>query len=268
MLNHILLIVIIYLVINQMILAFSDGVDETSNKINNNKIDVPQTISKLNYSKVEEIIPFDLFGKPNKVELGKFIIWTFNLEKPWTQIIYNYDQEYPFRFFIKVKIPSLNEYQTWKHIVPNLDFDSKTGELIIPSKDEAGALAITNLIISNFKGQLSIENILEKNLIPISITKAQQYEMVKNKLREQIIESLQNKLTESKTDYEEDLADNTNTNTTKTKYNQTQNQTQDDNENKSDYEEDLVNNKNKITTKESFEHTDPDAYEGTEYTYL
>ena len=66
MLNHILLIVIIYLVINQMILAFSDGVDETSNKINNNKIDVPPTISKLNYSKVEEIIPFDkilvLFG--------------------------------------------------------------------------------------------------------------------------------------------------------------------------------------------------------------
>jgi hypothetical protein len=262
-----------------MILAFSDGVEDTSNKINNNKIDVPQSNSKLNYSKVEEIIPFDLFGKPNKVELGKFIIWTFILEKPWTQIIYNYDQEYPFRFFIKVKIPSLNDYQTWKHIIPNLDFDSKTGELIIPSKDEAGALAITNLIISNFQGQLSIENILEKNLIPISITKAQQYEMVKNKLREQIIESLQNKLIESKTDYEQDLADNTTTTTTKynqkpnQKLNQKPNQKQDqdldddDDENKTDYEEDLVNN-NKITTKESFEHTDPDAYEGTEYTYL
>ena len=250
MLNHILVIVILYLVINQMILAFSDDKQE----INNNKIEVPVSISKPNYSKVEELIPINLYGKPYKVELGKFIIWTFVIEKPWTQIIYNYDQEFPFRFFIKVKIPSLNDYQTWKQIIPNLDFDSKTGELIIPSKDEAGALAIANLIISNFQGQLSIENILEKNLIPISITKAQQYEMVRNKLREQIIESIQNKLTESKTDYEQDLANNKNEN----KY---ENEDQDEDQNEYAYE-------TKIKSKESFEIIEPDAYEGIEYNYI
>ena len=64
--------------------------------------------------------------------------------------------------------------------------------------------------------------------------KAQQYEMVKNKLREQIIESLQGKTTDSKTDYEQDLA----------------------------------NNENKSITTQNFENSDPDAYEGIEYNYL
>lgn len=240
MLNHILLIIILYLIINQMILAFSD--DKVKNLENNvlednilqDKKEIYNYINKPNYSNVEELVPLDLFGKPYQVIPNKYIIWTFIIEKPWTQIVYYYGQQFPFKFFIKIKIPSLNDYQSWKHIIPNLDFDSKTGEIIISSKDEAGALAITNLIIANFQGQLSIENILEKNLIPISITKAQQYEMVRNKLREQIIESLQGKTPDSRTDYEQDLA----------------------------------NNENKSTMKQNFENIDPDAYEGIEYTYL
>jgi hypothetical protein len=102
------------------------------------------------------------------------------------------------------------------------------------STDEASALAIANLIISNFGGQLSFENILEKNLIPISITKAQQYEMVRNKLREQIIEVLQGKSTDSGSDYEQDLA----------------------------------HKSHSIATKESFTDTEPSAYEGGEFSYL
>lgn len=231
MLNHLLLIVILYLVINQMILSFSD---DKRIEISNNKKEILKESSKPNYSQVEKVIPHNLFGKPFQVEPGKFIIWSFVQPKPWTQIIYNYGQEFPLRFFIKIKIPSLNDYQIWKQIIPNMDFDSKTGEIIIPSKDESGALAITNLIVSNFQGQLSIENILEKNLIPISITKAQQFVMVRNKLKEQIIESIQGKTMEQKSDFEQDLA------------------------------------KNEIKTnlKESFESVDPGAYEGGEYTYL
>ena len=231
MLNHLLLIVILYLVINQMILSFSD---DKRIEISNNKKEILKESSKPNYSQVEKVIPLNLFGKPFQVEPGKFIIWSFVQPKPWTQIIYNYGQEFPLRFFIKIKIPSLNDYQIWKQIIPNMDFDSKTGEIIIPSKDESGALAITNLIVSNFQGQLSIENILEKNLIPISITKAQQFVMVRNKLKEQIIESIQGKTMEQKSDFEQDLAKN-----------------------------DI-----KTNLKESFESVDPGAYEGGEYTYL
>lgn len=231
MLNHLLLIVILYLIITQMILSFSS--DEKI-EISSTKKELSKVHNKPNYSQVEKVIPLDLFGKPYQVEPNKFIIWTFLQQKPWTQIIYNYGQEFPFRFFIKIKIPSLNDYQMWKQIIPNMDFDSKTGEIIIPSKDEAGALAITNLIVSNFQGQLSIENILEKNLIPISITKAQQYEMVRNKLKEQIIESIQGK----------------------------------NEEHKSDFELDLAKNENKTELKESFDSMDPGAYEGGEFTYL
>jgi hypothetical protein len=223
-----------------MILAFSDDKVKNlednvlKNNILQDKKEIHSYINKPDYSNVEELVPLDLFGKPYQVIPNKCIIWTFIIEKPWTQIVYYYGQQFPFKFFIKIKIPSLNDYQNWKHIIPNLDFDSKTGEIIISSKDEAGALAITNLIIANFQGQLNIENILEKNLIPISITKAQQYEMVRNKLREQIIESLQGKTSDSRTDYEQDLA----------------------------------NNENKSTMKQNFENIDPDAYEGIEYTYL
>lgn len=231
MLNHLLLIVILYLIITQMILSFSS--DEKI-EISSTKKELLKVHNKPNYSQVEKVIPLDLFGKPYKVEPNKFIIWTFLQQKPWTQIIYNYGQEFPFRFFIKIKIPSLNDYQMWKQIIPNMDFDSKTGEIIIPSKDEAGALAITNLIVSNFQGQLSIENILEKNLIPISITKSQQYEMVRNKLKEQIIESIQGK----------------------------------NEEHKSDFELDLAKNENKTELKEPFDSMDPGAYEGGEFTYL
>ena len=237
MLNHILLIVIFYLIINQMILAFSDEKVNISQDTNLDNIvytdkKEPSNYINNNYN-IGNKIPFNLFGKPYKIVPNKFIMWTFIIEKPWTQIVYNYSQKFPFKFFIKIKIPSLNDYQTWKDIIPNLDFDSKTGEIIIPSKDEAGALAIANLIISNFQGQLSIENILEKNLIPISITKAQQHDMIKNKLREQIIESLQSKTIESKT--------------------------------KINFEKDLAN-ENKSNIKQNFENIN--AYEGIEYTYL
>lgn len=58
--------------------------------------------------------------------------------------------------------------------------------------------------------------------------------MVKNKLREQIVESLQGKSLESNTTFEKDLA----------------------------------NNENKSNIKQNFENIDFDAYEGIEYTYL
>ena len=231
MLRQLLVVVILYLIINQMILSFSQ---EKITVPNDDKVEIPKEVSNKNASGIIPKVPIDLFGKPYQYEPNKFIIWVFLQAKPWTQIIYTYNESFPFRFFLKVRVPGLNDYQAWKQIIPNLDFDSKTGEIIIPSRDEAGALAIANLIVSNFGGQISIENILEKNLIPISINKAQQYEMVRTKLREQIVEALQGKSTTSNTDYEKDLAKET------------------------------VSEKQ----TESFQNNDPSAFEGGEYSYL
>jgi hypothetical protein len=231
MLRQLLVVVILYLIINQMILSFSQEKIEISNE---EKIETSTELSKKNIPGVIAKVPIDLFGKPYQYEPNKLIIWVMLEPKPWTQIIYTYNEEFPFRFFLKVRVPGLNDYQAWKQLIPNLDFDSKTGEIIIPSKDEAGALAIGNLIVSNFGGQLSIETILEKNLIPISINKAQQYEMVRTKLRDQINEALQGKSIKTNSDYEKDLA------------------------------------KQPVSEKqtEPFKNNDPGAYEGGEFSYL
>jgi hypothetical protein len=231
MLRQLLVVVILYLIINQMILSFSQEKIEISNE---EKIETSTELSKKNIPGVIAKVPIDLFGKPYQYQPNKLIIWVMLEPKPWTQIIYTYNEEFPFRFFLKVRVPGLNDYQAWKQLIPNLDFDSKTGEIIIPSKDEAGALAIGNLIVSNFGGQLSIETILEKNLIPISINKAQQYEMVRTKLRDQISEALQGKSIKTNSDYEKDLAKQT------------------------------VSEKQ----AEPFKNNDPGAYEGGEFSYL
>lgn len=136
-------------------------------------------------------------------------VWEFDKPNPWSKVILYEQDEYPYHFHLKIPVPSLNDYQTWKQIIPNLDFNPRTGEILIPSKEEASALALANLICINFSGQMSIENILNKNLIQISVAKARNYEVVQNKLRDQIIENLYGKsVTKIQTNFERDLASN------------------------------------------------------------
>ena len=116
---------------------------------------------------------------------------------------------YPYNFYIKLRIPSLKDYEDWKQVIPNIDFNPMTKDVIIPSKDEASALAVANLMVINFSGMMTLENILEKDLIQISIAKAKSHEMVKSKLREQIMENLYGKSPYvSKPNFEADLSKN------------------------------------------------------------
>jgi len=133
--------------------------------------------------------------------------FVFDKPNPWNKIIFDSSKEYPYFFYIKVKIPSLNDFQNWKLVVPNLEFDPRTGELIIPSQDEPSAIALANLIVINFSGQISLKDILDKNLIGVSVSKAKSFEHVLNKLREQIMENLHGKqFNISQTNFEKDLA--------------------------------------------------------------
>lgn len=174
---------------------------------NDKKVSVTQTEEL-----VENINP-NMFGKPYIYKPNEHIIWEFNDPQPWTKIVYKYGSRYPFYFFIKVKVPSLNDYQAWKNIIPNIDFDPTLGEIIIPSTDEESALSIINLILSNFKGDISIEEIINKNLIEVSINKAKKYEVVKNKLIEQIMINSKTKTVkesfESEPTFESDLGNDT-----------------------------------------------------------
>jgi len=169
-----------------------------TNRLNNNNI---EHFSKNNNNNIEHFTEDRVkeFTKPN----------------PWTKLIVKKGDEYPLHFHIKIKIPSLNDFQTWKQIVPNLNFDPNTGEMIIPSQDEAAALALANLIIINFTGQMCLKDILEKNLIQISVAKAKSHELVQNKLREQIMDNLNgnNKQNvENFANFSQDLTKNNNPN--------------------------------------------------------
>ena len=68
---------------------------------------------------LKEVISPNLFGTPSEYVKDKHIIWEFQDPKPWSKIIYKNNDHYPFYFFIKIKIPSLNDYQSWKNIIPN-----------------------------------------------------------------------------------------------------------------------------------------------------
>jgi hypothetical protein len=144
--------------------------------------------------KLNEQKSIELKSNEKKSDNNNYQVIDYDKPNPWTKVIFDNTQEYNFNFFIKIKIPSLNDYEKWKEIIPNLDFIPKTGELVIPSKDEASALALANLIISNLMGYLSINDILEKNLIQISISKCKSHEIVQNKIRLQIIDMLYPKL--------------------------------------------------------------------------
>ena len=176
-----------------------------TNRLNNNK-------NIENFSKNNNIEHFS--KNNNKEHFTEDRVKEFTKPNPWTKLIVKKGDEYPLHFHIKIKIPSLNDFQTWKQIVPNLNFDPNTGEMIIPSQDEAAALALANLIIINFTGQMTLKDILEKNLIQISVAKAKSHELVQNKLREQIMDNLYGKKenVENFANFSQDLTKNNNTN--------------------------------------------------------
>jgi hypothetical protein len=180
---------------------------ENKNDINTSYTDINTSYSDINTNDIDtsddqdvtivKNVNKNLYGNPSDYKEGKYILWEFQNPNPWTKIIYKYNENYPFYFFIKIKIPSLNDYEDWKKIINNLDFDPRSGEIILPTDDEETALSIVNLMITHFNGDISIKDIVNQNLIDISINKARKYEVVKNKIREQIKQSTTVKTRES-----------------------------------------------------------------------
>lgn len=189
-------------------------------------------------------------------------VMTFDKPNPWTKIVIVPLEEYPYFFHIKARVPSLNDFENWKQIIPNINFDPRAGELIIPSKDEPSALALANLIIINFSGQMTLQNILEKNLIQVSVAKAKSYEMVQNKLREQIMENLYGKqFNQVPTNFQEDLA------TKKKKVERFTPQTS-NNPGRIDFKSDSFVDTFEHFSDNSKQSNDIEAWDGNDFSYL
>ena len=196
MYNIFFVIVILYIIINQLVDGKNENIASFEQVQNSTPIISSQGIVMEN-TRIKQ-------SEPGKAEPK---VWEFDKPEPWSKIILLNNAEYPYLFHIRIKIPSLNDYENWRQIVPNIDFSPQSRELIIPSRDEASALALANLILVNFMGQLSLKDILEKNLIQISIAKAKTHDIVRTKLKEQIMDNLYGKnINQAQTNYEKDLA--------------------------------------------------------------
>ena len=151
------------------------------------------------------------YGEPHNTKMSKdgpIYFWKFSTPQPWTKILHLPGKDYSYEFSFRIEVPSINHYQSWKKVIPNIHFNPDTEEITIPTNDEEGALSVANLIINNFKNKITIDDILQKNLINISINKAKNFPIVKKKIKEQIIDLLNKKDNSFKreADYEEDLA--------------------------------------------------------------
>ena len=252
----ILILIIIYIIIKEfndskkIIIPQENQSIKISKKIKEPKIlDTRSERKAEKLNKVNELFNERLEENINVNQVDHFSepeIKEFSRPNPWTKLV-THNSDFPYHFYLKVKIPSLNDFETWKQIVPNLEFSPRSGELIIPSKDEASALALANLIVINFSGQMSLKEILEKNLIQISVSKAQSHELVQIKLREQIMENLFGKnVTNIQSNYEQDLAKN----------------------NKPNFQGENFTDTFQHFHSQTNTFNDIEAYEGNDYTYL
>ena len=120
--------------------------------------------------------------------INKYKNIEYDNPNPWNKVIYNPDSKYLYTFFINIDIPSFNNYHDWKKILNNIEYIPKNKELAISTQDEETAIAIINLIIMTFTNKISIDDIISKDLINISIIKTKENIDIKEKFREQINE--------------------------------------------------------------------------------
>ena len=142
-----------------------------------------------------------VYGKPTKLTPNGYL-FTINIPKPWTYIIFNKNTVPNHHFAISLipllknsdRTNILNVIGIWVNFLKSnevdLIFNGQNLELLIPSQDEEFALTVCNLIINNIKGNLNINSIVQNNLIQISMQKIKKYNQIKNKIIEQIIENL------------------------------------------------------------------------------
>lgn len=217
--NNYLVAILIFIIIYDIYLHYFKeeytNVDSVVKIVDNNKLDLNIDYTKPNddlnydelydteseaYPEINNKIDENMFGKALKVVPNNYIEWDFYDNKPWSKIIYYYNKEYSYYFYIKVKIPSLNDYENWKNVIINIEFDPRTGEIILPTKDEISALVIADFMVLNFLGKISLDEIIKGDLIGKSILKAKTSASVKEQIKERLINNVVNKNTKKITD--------------------------------------------------------------------
>jgi hypothetical protein len=117
----------------------------------------------------------------------------FDNPNPWNKIQYFTHIN---KYYIKINNLDnhIEKIMVWKSlpIIKNdlIDIDIENSYLILKTHSEEEALVICNLIINHINNNLTINDIVSKNLINYSINKAKRYKLIGTKLTELIKEGV------------------------------------------------------------------------------
>ena len=130
--------------------------------------------------KLEDII---IINKPSENNIDEN-----NINEPWDKIKkYNNSVKY----YIKINNINKKKINDWNNIIKyNIDIDTNKKYIIILSDTEEEALAIANLFLSYINNEIDLDEIVDNNLIELSIRKAKTHSLVKIKLKELIKEGV------------------------------------------------------------------------------
>ena len=107
-------------------------------------------------------------------------------KKPWDKIKETKENNY---YYINIIHFDEVKFIEWKNIIPDLEYGIHNKLLKIPSKDEERAMSIVNLIISNMKGDIELNEIIKNDLINKSIIKSRKFNVVFTKIKNLVLEN-------------------------------------------------------------------------------
>jgi len=257
-----LISIILFVVIYQIYMAYFCNNDD-----NNIKRAINTQFQKINNIPQKKPMQYEtpqnfehpVLGKPDKI-IQEGYLFIIKNPQPWNAIVFNPNKENKYLFIIRLNIKNsekqsyLTKISKWSEIIQGIQLNLDNNELVIPSEDDNTALGIVNIIINNLKGDISLKNIIDNNLISISIAKIRTYPSIRTKIIEQIMENINGEShypnnTEEHLEYEEDLAQLINT-------------TEEHNNKPNDNRPNDNPNNNKPNDNNPF------AYEGNEFSYI
>jgi len=131
------------------------------------------------------------YGTPTDIyedDGSRIIYWKFTQPNPWSSLYFNQtNNTLTFGLNHTISKQLLDE---WNKIIPNLGFNDRDKHLMITTSDEESALAVINLVLSTVHDELTIKEIIESNLIDISVAKIKAHPLVRTKILEQIQEKM------------------------------------------------------------------------------
>lgn len=182
---------------------------ESVNNKNIKRINAPVSSNLVVGSKDSKFAPtnkLEKYGQPSNIfddNGSRIMVWQFK-EGPWLNLYYNSTKN-TFTFGINATI-SKQLLQEWNNIIPNIGFNEQNKFIAVTTEDEESALAVANLVLSTIHQELTTKEIIESNLLEISLAKIRAHPLVRTKILEQINEKLSTNKNQVKSEHSIDLA--------------------------------------------------------------